>query len=247
MWSQFGTTRTENDSNLPEYPLEIWWYDWVTEYYKLDMKTWTWNSITESVIKEKVHYHRFTINTYLTNLIWTINLTFQTEQPRLVSKEIRDCQNRDALVQIDFPQIKNEEEMNKVLTELEFSNKYIIIDDEKIAFKIKTRYLNNRKHLEYIWMDILKDQVLEAIQVATFSPKVPFKVESKEYKEMIKKYRKPYVLFSNISIQQIWNLWYVVLDFTEEYKKTVIIPQNQEVKKKSKKTKVTEKTKEKTK
>lgn len=213
------------EESSEEEEISIWAYDWVKEYYGFNMSQWTWNPITEKIIRQKLPYYRFTIDKYLTNLIWIINQTLIIEQPKLISKQVLDTGNKETRVQIDYPIITNQDEMNEVLEKLEFSNEYIQINNAFIGLKLRTKYLSNPNHLITIGDSILPDQKLEAIRKATFSPKVPLKQDSDEYAQMISEFKIPYVLFQNISIQKLWTSWYVILNFSKRYRRTVIFPQ----------------------
>lgn len=223
VYDQIMNKEPEEEVAAEEIPIGS--YDWIKEYYGFNMSQWTWNPITEAVMKQKLPYYRFTIDKYITNLIWTINQTLIIEQPKLISKQVIDTWNKDTWVQIDFPVITNWDEMNETLEKLEFSNEYIQINNAFIGLKLRTKYLSNTNHLITIGDTILPDQKLEAIRKATFSPKVPLKPDSDDYNAMISEFKIPYVLFQNISIQKLGTSWYVILNFSKWYRRTVIFPQ----------------------
>lgn len=212
--------KDEEDEDIP-----LGNYDWIKEYYQFNLSEWTWHPVTEHILKQKLPYYRFNFDKILSFLVWPINQTLMIEQSKLISKAVMDTWNKETYVQIDYPTLSWWDELNSLFERTEFSNDYIKINNSFIAFKLRTKYLSNPKHLQTIWDDILPDQRLEQIRQITFSPKKPLKEWSQDYNQMISEFKKPYVLFQNIWIQKMDGAWYVVLNFSKWYRRTVIFPQ----------------------
>jgi len=207
-----------------ERPLEN--YDWFKEYYSYNLSQRKWNPVTEHILAKKLPYYRFTIADRLSKIIWMINQTLMIEQPRLISKQVLELQNTQTYIQVDYPLVNSRDEMNSVLEKLEFSNKYFKINNSFLALKLRTQYLSSEKYLqEKVWDEILVNQRLEQFKQITFSPKKPYSKDSEDYKQMMSECKRPYTLFQNISIEKLEGEWYVVLNFSKWYRRTVIFPQ----------------------
>ena len=193
---------------------EIGRYDWIWRYY---------NNSYEA--KEKLPYYRYAYWKIIPVFIQTINQTLLFEQNKLVAKNIIDSENDELFVQADFPPISDEWDMEDFIDEQSFSNNYIKINDTFLAIKLRTKFLNKPQYLIEIWEKILPNQIKSLLEQAPFQPMKKLDEDSDDYKTMINEMKKPYLLFSKISIQKFSDGFYVVLNYSKWYRRLVIFPQ----------------------
>lgn len=204
----------EEVEETDEEETELWRYDWISRYYE-----------EETEPKAKLAYYRYAYWKIMTPLIQVINQTLLFEKNKLVAKEIIDNEDDDLFVQIDFPQISDEDEMEDFIDNLKFNNDYVKINDTFLALKIRTKFLRDPNHLIKVGEDILPNQIETLLKQIPFQPIKKLDPESIDYQKMINAMWKPYLLFSKVSIQQFWNDWYVVFNYSKYYRQMVIFPQ----------------------
>ena len=193
---------------------EIGRYDWIWRYYKDSYEA-----------KEKLPYYRYAYWKIIPVFIQTINQTLLFEQNKLVAKNIIDSENDELFVQADFPPISDEGDMEDFIEEQNFSNNYIKINDTFLAIKLRTKFLNKPQYLIEIWEKILPNQIKNLLEQAPFQPIKKLNESSDDYKTMINEMKKPYLLFSKISIQKFSDGFYIVLNYSKWYRRLVIFPQ----------------------
>ena len=202
-----------------EVPIEK--YDWVQKFYDTD---------ENPDIEEDTDYFRIPQPVkVLPFLIQAINSTLLLEKSKLVQKDVLLSGNAwDNIVQVDYPIINDEDDIYELIDKEDFkySNKYITINNSYVAFKLKTKYLSNPKHLVNIGEEILPAQVTDSLWQVPFLPLKKLQPWSIEYREMTQNGKKrPYPLFQSITTSKIWTDWYVILNYTKWYKQLVTFRQ----------------------
>ena len=72
-------------------------------------------------------------------------------------------------------------------------------------------------------------QLTDLKRSIVFNPFKPFNEESEDYKNMIKEYEAAYTLIDNFTIVRVKTNFYIQLNYTSAYKKSVVFPQSRTI------------------
>ena len=160
-------------------------------------------------------------------LIREVNSFLDVQRDKLIDKVNLDEKRKN--IKVLTPNYKTEEEMLEKFKSLDYSNEYYQITKSFIRLKLNTSYLANPKNLLEI-EDKLNLQLTKIKKSIKFLPVKPFKEGSDDYNKMLKEYEDiPYTLIDNFQV--IWEKsnFYLQMNYTGNYKKTVIFPQSKTI------------------
>jgi len=183
-------------------------YEWVNELY------------SQEKYENDIENKSIDIMGTLDIIILNVNKFFKGQRDALLDKE--SLANDKKNIEVDYPRYSTKEELENIISDLDFSNSFIRITSSFIDVKLNISYLSSMSKLKKLEDDDIIDLKLDGLtNTLKYTPLAEL---SREMKEALRKEGKENPLVANYMIVQEKANCYLRCNFTKYYKAAVVFP-----------------------
>lgn len=205
-------------------------YSWIKDFYSREpIEYETWEKLPDEIIEKNIRSYKhlwIDMSKDLPLLIRDLNKFFKLNRDSLLDKINLDDWRKN--ITVDSPKYQTETQMLEEFKTLWYSNQYYASTKSFIRLRLNTAYLSSPDKLEAL-EDKMNLQLIDLKKRVTYTPVVPFEEWSDDYIKMLKDYEVPYTLIENFQIIRAKANFYLQINYTPTYKKTVVFPQSKTI------------------